>query len=63
MLIRRAEREFLKGAPHSQFATAFRGQFLPESGELLFTNAGHPPPLWYRAAAGSGASCRLDAAE
>jgi sigma-B regulation protein RsbU (phosphoserine phosphatase) len=31
------------------YATAFLASFYSESGELLFTNAGHPPPLWYRA--------------
>jgi sigma-B regulation protein RsbU (phosphoserine phosphatase) len=51
MLIRRLNESILKGAPHSRFATAFLASFYRESGELLFTNAGHPPPLWYRAAA------------
>ncbi len=52
MLIRRLNDSILKGAPHSRFATAFLASFYRESGELIFTNAGHPPPLWYRAAAG-----------
>lgn len=52
MLIRRLNESILKGAPHSRFATAFLASFYRESGELLFTNAGHPPPLWYRAATG-----------
>jgi len=51
MLIRRLNESILKGAPHSRFATAFLASFYSESGELLFTNAGHQPPLWYRAAA------------
>jgi len=51
MLIRRLNESILKGAPHSRFATAFLASYYRESGELLFTNAGHPPPLWYRAAA------------
>jgi sigma-B regulation protein RsbU (phosphoserine phosphatase) len=46
---------FLKGSrPDSQkvqFATAFLASFYSVTGELLFTNAGHLPPLWYRAAA------------
>ena len=50
MLIRRLNESILKGAPHSRFATAFLASFYRESGELLFTNAGHLPPLWYRAA-------------
>src|ERR1700733_14048649 len=52
MLIRRLNESILKGAPPSRFATAFLASFYRASGELLFTNAGHPPPLWYRAAAG-----------
>src|SRR5580658_41374 len=52
MLIRRLNESILQGAPQSRFATAFLASFYRESGELLFTNAGHPPPLWYRAAAG-----------
>lgn len=50
MLIRRLNESILGGAPHSRFATAFLASFYRESGELLFTNAGHQPPLWYRAA-------------
>ena len=48
-LIRRLNESILAGAPHSRFATAFLASFYRESGELLFTNAGHMPPLWYRA--------------
>jgi sigma-B regulation protein RsbU (phosphoserine phosphatase) len=51
-LIRRLNESVLKGAPHSRFATAFLASFDRESGELLFTNAGHQPPLWYRVATG-----------
>jgi phosphoserine phosphatase RsbU/P len=51
MLIRRLNESILSGAPRSRYATAFLASFYRESGELLFTNAGHPPPLWYRAAA------------
>ncbi len=51
-LIRRLNESILKGAPRSRFATAFLASFYRESGELLFTNAGHPPPLWYRRATG-----------
>jgi phosphoserine phosphatase RsbU/P len=50
-LIRQLNDNFLKGAQRAQFATAFLGSFYSDSGELLFTNAGHLPPLWYRAAA------------
>src|ERR1700685_3624490 len=50
-LIRDLNDTFLKGAERSQFATAFLASFYSGSGELLFTNAGHVPPLWYRAGA------------
>jgi serine phosphatase RsbU (regulator of sigma subunit) len=64
-LIRRLNESILKDAPqvlkdaphaprgaHARFATAFLASFYRESGELLFTNAGQQPPLWYRAATG-----------
>jgi sigma-B regulation protein RsbU (phosphoserine phosphatase) len=51
ILIRELNDTFLKGAKGSRFATAFVASFYSNSGELLFTNAGHVPPLWYRAAA------------
>lgn len=51
-LIRELNDNFLKGAESTQFATAFLASFYSDSGELLFTNAGQVPPLWYRAAAG-----------
>ena len=50
-LIRELNDNFLKGPESAGFATAFVASFYSESGELLFTNAGHVPPLWYRAAA------------
>jgi sigma-B regulation protein RsbU (phosphoserine phosphatase) len=49
-LIRDLNDDFLKGAQRAQFATAFLASFCSDSGELLFTNAGHVPPLWYRTA-------------
>jgi len=51
-LIRRLNESFLHNRRDSRFATAFLASFYRESGELLFTNAGHLPPLWYRAATG-----------
>jgi phosphoserine phosphatase RsbU/P len=48
-LIRELNDNFLKRTI-SPFATAFIASFYSDSGELLFTNAGHVPPLWYRAA-------------
>jgi phosphoserine phosphatase RsbU/P len=47
-LIRQLNDNFLTGAQKAQFATAFVASFYSQSGELLFTNAGHVPPLWYR---------------
>jgi sigma-B regulation protein RsbU (phosphoserine phosphatase) len=52
ILIRRLNESILRGEPRSRFATAFVASFYRESGELLFTNAGHQPPLWYRVASG-----------
>ena len=49
-LIRRLNDSFLKRAERAQFATAFLASYYTGSAELLFTNAGHQPPLWYRAA-------------
>jgi sigma-B regulation protein RsbU (phosphoserine phosphatase) len=49
-LIRQLNDTFLISAEKSQFATAFLASFYSDSGELLFTNAGHVPPLWYRTA-------------
>ncbi|HLY18856.1 MAG TPA: PP2C family protein-serine/threonine phosphatase [Bryobacteraceae bacterium] len=49
MLIRRLNDSFLKSTPGAQYATAFLASYYSGSGELLFTNAGHLPPLWYRA--------------
>jgi sigma-B regulation protein RsbU (phosphoserine phosphatase) len=51
-LVRQLNDTFLEGSRKVQFATAFLASFCAATGELLFTNAGHLPPLWYRAAAG-----------
>jgi sigma-B regulation protein RsbU (phosphoserine phosphatase) len=51
VLIRQLNDTFLNGSGNSlQYATAFIVSYYGQTGELLFTNAGHPPPLWYRAA-------------
>jgi len=50
-LIQELNENFLRTAESPQFATAFVASFYSDSGELLFTNAGQVPPLWYRAAA------------
>ena len=49
-LIRQLNESFLKDAADGQFATAFLLSHYAETGETLFTNAGHLPPLWYHAA-------------
>jgi phosphoserine phosphatase RsbU/P len=41
---------FLAGAEGLQYATAIVLGYYAATGELLFTNAGHLPPLWYHAA-------------
>ena len=51
MLIRDLNESFFRDEHHVKFATAFLGSFASESRDLLFTNAGHMHPLWYRAAA------------
>jgi phosphoserine phosphatase RsbU/P len=51
-LIRELNESFLKTTSRAEYATAFLASFYSETGELLFTNAGHLPPLWYRAATG-----------
>jgi serine phosphatase RsbU (regulator of sigma subunit) len=49
-LIRHLNDNFLTGARRVRYATAFLASYHAETGELLFTNAGHLPPLWYRTA-------------
>jgi serine phosphatase RsbU (regulator of sigma subunit) len=50
VLIRDLNDSFLGDGRRVRFATAFLASFASESGDLLFTNAGHTPPLCYRAA-------------
>jgi len=50
-LIRQLNDNFLKRSKRTRFATAFLASFYSGSGEVLFTNAGHVPPLWYQAGA------------
>ena len=49
-LLQELNDSFAAGADGVQYATAFVLGHYVESGEVLFTNAGHVPPLWYRAA-------------
>ena len=49
-VVRDLNESFLAGAEGLQYATAIVLGYYDETGELLFTNAGHLPPLWYHAA-------------
>jgi len=49
-VVRELNEAFLSGAAGLEYATALVLSHYSESGELLFTNAGHLPPLWYHAA-------------
>jgi serine phosphatase RsbU (regulator of sigma subunit) len=52
-LIRNLNDTFLSGSgSEMEYATAFLVSYYGGSGELLFTNAGHPEPLWYKARTG-----------
>jgi serine phosphatase RsbU (regulator of sigma subunit) len=48
-MLRQLNESFLETEEGGRFATAFVASFHSGTGELLFTNAGHLPPLWYRA--------------
>jgi len=50
ILVQELNNAFLAGANGVQFATAFVLGHYVQSGEVVFTNAGHVPPLWYWAA-------------
>jgi sigma-B regulation protein RsbU (phosphoserine phosphatase) len=51
LLIRDLNNAFFKSSENTlEFATAFLIAYYGQTGELVFTNAGHPHPLWYRAA-------------
>jgi len=49
-LMRELNDAFLEGAVGVRYATAAVLGFYRQTGELLFTNAGHPPALWYHMA-------------
>jgi sigma-B regulation protein RsbU (phosphoserine phosphatase) len=50
-VVRELNDSFLKDAGEAEYATAFVLSHYSSSGEMLFTNAGHLPPLWYCAEA------------
>ena len=60
VLIRDLNESFFRDEHHVKFATAFLGSFASESGDLLFTNAGHMlPTLLPRRDSRSGVTCRI----
>jgi phosphoserine phosphatase RsbU/P len=52
-LVREVSEVFHQDSQGIQFATAAVLGFYYETGQLLFTYAGHPPALWYRSAEAS----------
>jgi serine phosphatase RsbU (regulator of sigma subunit) len=51
-LVRDLNRQFSELAKLSRFATAVVGTYLSNRDQLTLSNAGHPRPLWFRAATG-----------
>lgn len=49
-LMRQLNASLTNRLTHSQYASAILLAYYAPTSELVFTNAGHPPPLWYRAA-------------
>jgi len=52
-LMRSLNREFAAVSVAGRFATAVAFTYESTTGRLIVSNAGHPPPLWYRAAKGA----------
>jgi sigma-B regulation protein RsbU (phosphoserine phosphatase) len=52
-LMRELNEAFVRESAKSQYATAAVLGFYFETGELLFSSAGHPPALWYHARSNS----------
>lgn len=49
-LMKELNQSFRDGIPGVQFATLVILGYNSTNGQMAFTNAGHPPPLWYRGA-------------
>lgn len=47
--VRALNKEFIESDPESIFATALLTSYFAPTHDLIVCNAGHPPPLWYRA--------------
>jgi serine phosphatase RsbU (regulator of sigma subunit) len=54
-LMRSLNREFAAVSVSGRFATAIAFTYDATTGRLIVSNAGHPPPLWYRADRGAWA--------
>jgi serine phosphatase RsbU (regulator of sigma subunit) len=61
-LVRALNRQFAELAQMSRFATAVVATYLAHRRRLTVCNAGHPHPLWYRAATGRWALLAPEAA-
>jgi serine phosphatase RsbU (regulator of sigma subunit)/putative methionine-R-sulfoxide reductase with GAF domain len=57
--LQRANRWISRDSESGMFVTLFYGQLSPQDGHLQFSNAGHNPPLIYRAAGGTFEELRL----
>jgi phosphoserine phosphatase RsbU/P len=62
-LVERLNQEFAEMARLRRFATAVVATYLTSTGELSVSNAGHPPPLHYRAADGTWSVLTQEAAD
>ena len=49
-LMKELNQSFRDGIPGVKYATLVIVGYNSTNGQLVFTNAGHPPPLWYRGA-------------
>jgi len=47
--VRELNREFTRQSSQGRFATAVVATYFAPTDHLIIVNAGHPPPLWYRA--------------
>ena len=52
-LARELNAEFIRRAAGGRFATAVLATYFAPTDHLIVVNAGHPPPLWYRAIRGT----------
>jgi serine phosphatase RsbU (regulator of sigma subunit) len=52
-LMRDLNEALRRDTPQEHYATAIVFGYCSVTGELAFTNAGHPPPLWYHAGSGT----------